>query len=367
MPEHHSARPLSTYVIRFIFFFLVGAAIVFFTIGLQLLIVPIALSLILFYIFNGTINYFETLGVPRIFSVAILIFLLCLPIYLVATEVAPPIVSTLQPIMKNWKQDIDDAKFKYLVVGFQLRFNDYPASWEDTIRPDELVKQAAELIHAQVSGLVSVIPTLIGYLVVTPLFAFLFLLNGNGVYKNIVSLVPNRYFEMTLMVASKINEQITNYLRSLVIQSAIITVISMIGFYVIGLKFFYIFALFAGIANSIPYLGPIIGMVPPLFMTLTQGAGIFTPNSINDGMGMYELMVAILVVVLIAQAVDNFFVQPVIISDAVSLHPVIVVGAVTVGGSLLGIAGMLVAVPLAAILKVTIASLYRSMKDHKLL
>lgn len=365
MPE--SAKPLSTYVIRILFFFLVGAAIVFFVLGLELLVVPIALSLILFYIFNTSINYFESLGVPRIFSVAILIFLICLPIYLVVTEVAPPIVSTLQPLMKNWKQDVDDARFKYLVVGFQLKFNDYPASWEETIRPDELVKKAAEMIHSQVAGLASVIPTLIGYLIVTPLFAFLFLLNGNGVYKNIVSLVPNRYFEMTLMVTAKINEQITNYLRSLVIQSVIITLVSMVGFYVIGLKYFYIFALFVGIANSIPYLGPIIGVVPPLFMTLTQGANIFNPGIVNEGMGMYELMGAILIVILIAQAVDNFFVQPVIISDAVSLHPVIVVGAVTVGGSLLGIAGMLVAVPLAAILKVTIATLYRSMKDHKLL
>ncbi|TGJ98887.1 AI-2E family transporter [Leptospira langatensis] len=365
MPE--SNKPLSTYVIRIIFFFLVGAAIVFFSIGLQLLVVPIALSLILFYIFNGAINYFETLGIPRILSVAVVILLLCLPIYWIATEVAPPIVSTLQPIIKDWKQSIDDAKFKYLIVGLQLKFNDYPASWEETIHPEELVKSVAEMIHSQVNGLVSAVPTFLGYLVVTPLFTFLFLLNGNGVYKNLVSLVPNRYFEMTLMVTAKINEQITNYLRSLVIQSLIITGVSMVGFYVIGLKFFYIFALFVGIANSIPYLGPIIGMVPPLFMTLTQGINIFTPNGINDGMGMYELMMAIFVVILIAQAVDNFFVQPVIISDAVSLHPVIVVGAVTVGGSLLGIAGMLVAVPAAAILKVTIASLYRSMKDHRLL
>ncbi|EQA38537.1 PF01594 domain protein [Leptospira inadai serovar Lyme str. 10] len=361
------SRPLSTYVIRIIFFLLVGAAITFFILGLKLLIIPIALSLILFYIFNGSINYFESLGVPRILSVAGLMILVCIPIYWIATEVASPIVSTLEPIMKNWRQDMEDAKFKYLVVGFKIQFNDFPAGWEETIRPEELVQKVADIIQGEFAALVSIIPTLIGYLVITPLFAFLFLLNGNGVYKNIVSLVPNRYFEMTIMIAANINEQITNYLRSLVIQSAIITVVAMIGFSVIGLRYFYIFALFVGIANSIPYLGPIIGAVPPLFMTLTQGSTIFYAKGITEGMGMYELMGAILIVIVIAQAVDNFFVQPVIISDAVSLHPIVVVGAVTVGGTLLGIAGMLVAVPLAAILKVTIATLYRSMKDHNLL
>lgn len=361
-------RPLSTYVIRTIFFLLVGSAIVFFVLGLKLLIVPIALSLILFYIFNGSVNYLESLGIPRLIGVSGLMLVICIPIYLIATEVAPPIVSTLEPLVKNWKQDLDDAKFKYLVIGFKLQFNDFPAGWEETIRPEELIQGATDFVHREVSGLASAIPTLIGYLVITPLFAFLFLLNGNGVYKNLVSLVPNRYFEMTIMVAANINEQITNYLRSLVIQSAIITVVSMIGFSTIGLGYFYIFALFVGIANSIPYLGPIIGAIPPLFMTVTHGPRIFYgENWITHGMGMYELMGAILIVILIAQAVDNFFVQPVIISDAVSLHPIIVVGAVTVGGTLLGIAGMLVAVPLAAILKVTIATLYRSMKDHNLL
>ncbi|PJZ69353.1 AI-2E family transporter [Leptospira perolatii] len=366
MPDAHQ-KALSNYVIRILFFLLVGAAILFFFLGLKLLIVPISLSLILFYIFNSGINYFESLGVPRIASVSVLMILTSIPIYLIISEVAPPIVSTLEPLLKNWKQDMDEARFKYLVVGFKLQFNDFPASWEETLRPEELVKSAADMVHNEVKGLVSVIPTLIGYLIVTPLFAFLFLLNGNGVYKNLVSLVPNRYFEMTLMVTSRINEQITNYLRSLVIQGAIIGAVSMIGFYIIGLKYFYIFALFVGIANSIPYLGPIIGMVPPLFMTLTQGANIFHSNALNSGMGLYEFMGAILIVILIAQAVDNFFVQPVIISDAVSLHPIIVVGAVTVGGSLLGIAGMLVAVPIAAVLKVTIQTLYHSMKDHKLL
>lgn len=78
-------------------------------------------------------------------------------------------------------------------------------------------------------------------------------------------------------------------------------------------------------------------------------------------------MTSILIVVAVAQMIDNFLIQPIVISGSVSLHPIVVVGAVTVGGAALGLVGMLIAVPIAAILKVTIQTLYSSMKDHNLL
>ncbi|AYV55119.1 AI-2E family transporter [Leptospira kmetyi] len=349
-------KELSEYFIRTSFFLIVAFTIVVSLWGLQLLAVPMVMALLIFYAFNGTINNLESLGVPRILSIAILMLVISIPIYLFINSVAPPIVSTLNPLLKNWKQDLDEAKFKYLTVTVNLQFNEFPSSWNETIRPDELIKRIAELMHEQVKGFVSYVPTLIGYMIITPLFAFLFLLNGNGMYKNLIALIPNRYFEMALMVTYKINEQLTNYLKSLMIQSAIICVVSGLGFYIIGLPYFYIFGLFLGVANSVPYLGPIMGAIPPLFFALVIG-----------GTGATELMTSILIVVLIAQIIDNFFIQPIVISGSVSLHPIVVVGAVTVGGAALGLVGMLIAVPMAAILKVTIQTLYSSMKDHNLL
>ncbi|URD70680.1 AI-2E family transporter [Leptospira borgpetersenii] len=349
-------REFSGYFIRTSFFLIVVFTTVVSLWGLQLLAVPIVLALLIFYTFNGMINDLESLGVPRILSIAILMLFTSIPIYLFINLVASPIASTLNPLLKNWKQDLDDTKFKYLTVTVNLQFNEFPAFWNETIRPDELIKKIAELMHEQVKGFVSYIPTLIGYLLITPLFAFLFLLNGNGIYKSLISLIPNRYFEMALMITYKINEQLTNYLKSLMIQSMIICVVSSLGFYIIGLPYFYIFGLFLGIANSIPYLGPIMGAIPPLFFTLVIG-----------GAGTTGLMISILIVVSIAQIIDNFLVQPVVISGSMSLHPIVIVGAVTVGGAALGLVGMLIAVPMAAILKVTIQTLYSSMKDHNLL
>lgn len=349
-------RELSEYFIRTSFFLIVIFTIVVSLWGLHLLAVPIVMALLIFYAFNGTINNLESLGIPRILSIAILMLAISVPIYFFINSIAPPIVSTLNPLLKNWKQDLDDAKFKYLTVTVNLQFNEFPSSWNETIRPDELIKKIAELMHEQVKAFVSYIPTLIGYLIITPLFAFLFLLNGNGMYKSMISLIPNRYFEMTLMVTYKINEQLTNYLKSLMIQGAIICVVSGIGFYFIGLPYFYIFGLFLGVANSVPYLGPIMGAIPPLFFALVIG-----------GDGTTELLTSILIVVAIAQMIDNFLIQPIVISGSVSLHPIVVVGAVTVGGTALGLVGMLIAVPIAAILKVTIQTLYSSMKDHNLL
>lgn len=100
------------------------------------------MAFLIFYAFNGAINNLESLGVPRILSIAILMFVISVPIYFFINSIAPPIVSTLNPLLKNWKQDLDDAKFKYLTVTVNLQFNEFPSSWNETIRPDELIKKS---------------------------------------------------------------------------------------------------------------------------------------------------------------------------------------------------------------------------------
>ncbi|MBE8359538.1 AI-2E family transporter, partial [Leptospira interrogans] len=102
------------YFIRTSFFLIVVFTTVVSLWGLQLLAVPIVLALLIFYTFNGMINDLESLGVPRILSIAILMLFTSIPIYLFINSVASPIASTLNPLLKNWKQDLDDAKFKYL-------------------------------------------------------------------------------------------------------------------------------------------------------------------------------------------------------------------------------------------------------------
>jgi len=156
------------------------------------------------------------------------------------------------------------------------------------------------------------------------------------------------------MITHKINEQITGYLKGLILQSTIIAIIGSIGFYVVDLKFFVVFGIFLGFANIIPYLGPVVGMIPPAIFALISG-------------GSLESVYPVAAVVLTCQLVDNILVQPTVIAKSASLHPILVLIGITVGGNLLGIWGMLLAIPILSVLKVTLGVMYRSLREYGVL
>ncbi len=117
----------------------------------------------------------------------------------------------------------------------------------------------------------------------------------------------------------------------------IVSTMEVIGLFIIKVKYPIILGIVGGIANIIPYFGPIIGAVPAVAVALIQSPvkALWT-----------------IIVFTIVQQIDNAFISPKIIEGRLGLHPVTTILAVLAGGEFLGITGMLVAVPIVAILKV---------------
>lgn len=134
-----------------------------------------------------------------------------------------------------------------------------------------------------------------------------------------------------------VNTVISQFLRGQLLDGLIIAVLSSIGLTLVKLDFAVFIGCFAGICNIIPYFGPIMGMVPAAIIGLLSGS----PT---------QAVIAVVVLFVIQQA-DGAFIAPRIVGGSIGLHPVFVLLAVTVGGAYFGIVGMLLAVPIAAILK----------------
>lgn len=137
---------------------------------------------------------------------------------------------------------------------------------------------------------------------------------------------------------------ISRFFRGQLLDGVIVGVLSSIGLFLIGIDFAIFIGMFAGIANIIPYFGPIIGIVPAVIMSLLDG-------------NVTQAVLAV-VILLGIQQVDGAVIAPKVVGNSVGLHPVFVLLAVIIGGKYLGIIGMLIAVPIAAILKLFILKLY---------
>jgi predicted PurR-regulated permease PerM len=191
-------------------------------------------------------------------------------------------------------------------------------------------------------------------LVVVPFITFFILAEGDTAAKKLIERVPNKYFEMTLNVINKIQHELVGFLHGWIYDSAIVGVLNIIVFYIIGVNYAILLGIIAGFSNLIPYVGPFFGVVPALLISLTQ---------YGDFRQAYLIIAVSLVLV---QLLDNIIIQPLCFSKTVDMHPVMVIIVLVVGNSLMGIAGMLLAIPIATILKSSAVETYWGLKNYRI-
>jgi len=180
--------------------------------------------------------------------------------------------------------------------------------------------------------------------------AYFMVRDGRRLRRRIVSLVPNRYFEMSLIVIHRIDQQIGGYLRGRLIECMLVTATQLMAMGIARLFVpqpqILLISAVCGATNLIPYVGPLMGA--GFGMMLYQGAYGLPMSAV------YGLLIATFV----AHLVDNIAIAPVVLSHNVDLHPLTVALVLVIGGETLGILGLLIAIPIAASLKVIGQEIY---------
>jgi len=197
---------------------------------------------------------------------------------------------------------------------------------------------------------------------ITPLVFLTLLFDDGKLKRQIVQMVPNRYFEVTLTVFDKINEALGLYLRGTAIECFLVATSFSLCLSLVGLEMQWAAAIgfIAGLANAIPFLGPLIGLlVGLLYAILTEHISPLLPF-VNES----NLIVAIIASVALVQLADNAIFQPYVLGSAVQLHPLVVIVGVMGGAVIFGFAGMLLAIPAIMVIKVVITSMFRQLRAY---
>ena len=186
------------------------------------------------------------------------------------------------------------------------------------------------------------------------LFLTFFLLNsGRQMKKAFIQIVPNRFFEVALVLIQGLDRQLGDYLRSRLIQTIIISIIAAIGYWILDLRFALLIGIIAGLANLIPYIGPFIGAIPAIIV-------VFLGSRFGPGWSL----LAVITLTLAIQIIDNAIITPLIIGKSVELGPVTTIVVVLLGEQLLGLMGLLMAVPIAAMCKLIIEEVWTEFKGY---
>jgi len=191
------------------------------------------------------------------------------------------------------------------------------------------------------------------------IFISFFLLYETGIIrKQFIALIPNQYFEVSIAALYKIEKLLSNYLLGLLFQMFAIFSIVSFGLTLFGIKYALTIALFAAIANLIPYAGPLLGAAFGIVVGVSTGDPDLYANQ------YLVLIFKIATVFGIVQLTDNLILQPLIFSKSVKAHPLEIFVIIFAGANIAGILGMVMAIPVYTVIRVFIKELYSGYKQY---
>jgi putative permease len=194
-----------------------------------------------------------------------------------------------------------------------------------------------------ITHLPSILGDLASAMMLAPVFSFFILKDGSNMRSQFEKLIPEGYSKNAITVIDKISASIGQFLRAKMIEALLVGSLVYLGLKLIGAPFGGVFAVIAGVTNVIPYLGPVLGVIPPALVL-----GLQDPPA-----NLFPMMM----VFLIANAIDMILIFPVFVARLVNLSPLSLLASVAVGQELYGVIGMLIAVPLASALKIIVKEL----------
>lgn len=198
----------------------------------------------------------------------------------------------------------------------------------------------------------------VGVLAVT--FITFFLLYENGlIRRQIIALIPNQYFEVFISALYKIERLLSNFLLGILFQMFSIFSLASIGLSIAGVNYAVTIAVFAAIANLIPYLGPLLGGSFGILVAFsTSGDFSFSNENIILIVKVFSVFAAV-------QAIDNIVLQPLIFSKSVKAHPLEIFVIIFVGATIAGIPGMVAAIPVYTVLRVSSTEIYAGFNQYR--
>lgn len=317
------------------------------------LIAYLILALILSYILDPFVNRLQKMGINRTLGISLTLSTVILLLVYISTNIFPLFVEEMLKLTENL--NIENIKVIAVAIENRLTFEGsfIPAGFLE----NNLTQIATELfdlgkLSSVLSNAVGLFTNIFSAVLVVPFAAFFFLKDGSKIMRNILQFVPNKYFETTLTLIHKIEKRLELYFRSVLAQSFLVALLSWTTLSIAGLENSLSVGISVGIANTIPYFGPIIGYVLSIIISIIET-------------GDFSLVLVCVIAILIVQVIDNLLLQPFLFSRSADMHPVAILFIILIGAETAGILGMLIAVPFATVIKITVNQISWSFSNYQ--
>jgi predicted PurR-regulated permease PerM len=322
-------------------------------IAVETMLIPFILAGILYYILRPAVEWLHGYKVPR--SIAILIMFLVLVGVLMAfcLAVGPIFQQQLNRLIVTAPKIADLLWQQWLYFQEnQASFPSFVNNWFE--QATQYVQVLVASIGRNLANILSGITSFILTLIIVPFILFYLLKDGPRFSEGLLRWVPQGKREEAQVIIGDMSRALSTYVLGQMVVSLCVGTMVFIGYSLIGLDYSLILAFVAMLTNLIPFVGPLIGAIPALAVGLIDSPW---------------MMFKALLVVLAAQQIESNVISPQIMGRALDVHPLTIILLLLVAGSLSGVVGMILAVPLYALTKVVVKHSYRlyqlRMSGHK--
>jgi len=299
------------------------------------------ISVIVVLIMKPAVDWFEKKKISRVLGALIIYLALIAFFVLVALIVVPPLARESTQLTVSLPRYFDMMSDK--VISFRQVFesNNLTGSLENFInRMNVYLEESSVNIF---SSIVSLLGGVV-YLVVILVISFYLVVEKRGVERLIKQIVPPNLQNKSLKIIGKIEIKLSRWFVGQLALGFIIGLMSYIGLSILGVPYALVLAIIAGLFELVPYIGPWLSAIPAILIALTISPA---------------LAGAVLVLYFVIQELENYFIVPKVMEKSVDIHPVITIMAMMIGGQLAGLAGVILAVPVAAMVLVAVEEVYK--------
>jgi predicted PurR-regulated permease PerM len=324
--------------LRSAFFIGTGILLLWFLYIERAILTPFILAAIFAFIFNPIVNFFShRLRLPRTVSVLI--------IYLVIISI---VVLSAVTLSKRVMEESSELGRQATTVTKTARsqINSMP----DYIKPslNDALNNLENTKSFSFTSIFSIFPKAFNGIISLIIFlfsAFYFLKEGRNMFEKLLNFVPNDYKIEVEILIRKINSVLGKYLRGQIFLVFFVSTVLFVFLTILGVKFSLILAVFTGFAEIVPIVGPLVAVT-------VAGLVAFFGGTANFGLSPIQLVIWVVITYTVVRQVQDYFVTPYIMGKITELHPLVILFAVIAGEHVAGILGLILAVPIAGILKI---------------
>ena len=323
---------------------------------MKTVVLPIVLALIFFYLLRPVLRMLENFKIPRIWGILIIFLGVVGLITLLIVLVFPFLKSQFQTLIEEFPTyfmqlltDVD-AFLRTSYIGDYYSESNFTIDTLLATLPGNIADTLQNTVTSIITGVTGLISTITGVIlsvVIVPFILFYLLKDGEKLPEYFLKLLPPRFRDDTREVFTEADKQLGAYIQGQLIVAFCIGVMVYIGFLIIGMDYALLLGVLAMVTSIVPYIGPAIAITPAAIIALVTSP---------------FMLVKLAIVWTVVQLVEGNLISPQVMGKTLFIHPVTIIFVLLTAGSLFGVVGVILGIPMYALLRVLISHFYRLFK-----